>query len=467
MSMKFNSGGYVSGATNSSIGVQFNEKFWSKVAVKAARRYMTFSQLGEALIQPKNYGDTIVKYAEVPIIHQLNINDQGIDANGAVLVKNKWYSYDVNGAMNGSANGYNTLAEAKAINTLWTAYTAAGAVVGTSNYATEALALAVATSVTATSATTGSVKSGNGNMWGGDNSISVIKGSFPVLGEEGGKVNAVGMVRQMLTAKVTEFGFHIPFTQKMIDMDTETGLLARMSQEIGVAQGEIREKQIQLGLLSASETNRVIAGTAGTIGAVGAADLVDFTDLRAMEQSLKFARVPKQTKIIDGSTNFGTTVIGAGYTAFVGQELYPTLEDMTYGSVSVWKPVESYAAAGTIMENEIGKISHTRFIEVMEMGKYAGAGAVSTDAANDTDAANRYQTGTHYDVFPILYVGTDSFGTVGFEGDVARVNTIMPKADAYNDPYGKKGAVAISWYFGLLVYRPERIRQIITAAKIA
>lgn len=427
--MKFNDGGYV--APTSSIGVQFNEKFWSKVAVKAARRYMTFSQLGESLIQPKNYGDTIVKYAEVPIIHQLNINDQGIDANGAVLIKNKWYSYDANGAMLAPLGGSDTLA-------------AAQAVPGTVN-----------------------VKSGNGNMWGGDNSISVIRGSFPALGEEGGKVNAVGMTRQMLTAKVTEFGFHVPFTQKMLDMDTETGLLARMSQEVGIAQGEIREKQIQLGLLSASETNRVIAGTAGNIGSIGAADLVDFQDIRSMEQSLKFARVPKQTKIIDGSQNVGTTVVGAGYTAFVGQELYPTLEDMTYSGVNVWKPVESYAAAGAIMENEIGKISHTRFIEVMEMGKYAGAGALNNDATNDTDAANRYATGNNYDVFPILYVGTDSFGTVGFEGDVARVVPTMPKPDAHNDPFGKKGTVAISWYFGLLVYRPERIRQIVSAAKIA
>lgn len=428
----FNSGGYVAGAGNSSVGVQINEKFWSKVAVKAARRYMVFSQLGDALIQPKNFGDTIVKYAEVPIIHQLNINDQGIDANGATLLKNMWYSYDVNGAMLAPVTGS----------------------------ATKALAMAVANTVT--------IKSGNGNMWGGDNSISVIKGSFPALSEAGGKVNQVGMIRQLLSAKVSEFGFNITFTQKMIDMDTEAGLLARMSQEVGIAQGEIREKQIQLGLLSASETNRICAGAASSVGTIRASDTVDFTDLRGMEQSLKFARVPKQTKIIDGSTNFGTTVIGAGYTAFVGQEMYPTLEDMQYNGVSVWKPVESYAAAGTIMEHEIGKISHTRFVEVMEMAKYDGQGSlVSADTGNSSISANFYQTNGHYDAFPILYVGTDSFGTVGFEGDVARVNTIMPKADAYNDPYGKKGAISINWYFGLLVYRPERIRQIVGAAKIA
>ena len=430
MSMKFNNGGY--NPATSSLGAQINDKFWSKVAVKEARKKRVFSQLGDKLVQPKNYGDTLVKYHELPIIHKLNINDQAIDANGVKLVKNKWYAYDSAGAMTGDANGYATKELAK---------TAAGA--------------------------TGSIKSGNGNLYGGDTDFAVIKGSFPSLNEEGGKVNAVGMKRLVLEAKVTEFGFHVPFTKKMLDMDTETGLLARISREVGEAQGEIREKQIAAGLLSASEINRVLSGSASTIAEMGAADKVSFTDIRGMEQSLKLARSPKQTKMIDGSTKIGTVVIGAGYAAYVGQELLPVLEDMVHAGINVWKPVESYAAAGTIMEDEIGKVSSTRFIEVEDMIKYGGAGASSTDGVNDTDVANMYVSGGKYDVFPILYVGSDSFGTIGFDGDVARVNTVMPTADAHNDPYGKKGVVAISWFHGILVYRNERIRQILTTAKLA
>lgn len=430
MSMKFNNGGY--NPATSSLGAQINDKFWSKVAVKEARKKRVFSQLGDKLVQPKNYGDTLVKYHELPIIHKLNINDQAIDANGVKLVKNKWYAYDNAGAMTGDANGYATKELAK---------TAAGA--------------------------TGSIKSGNGNLYGGDTDFAVIKGSFPSLNEEGGKVNAVGMKRLVLEAKVTEFGFHVPFTKKMLDMDTETGLLARISREVGEAQGEIREKQIAAGLLSASEINRVLSGSASTIAEMGAADKVSFTDIRGMEQSLKLARSPKQTKMIDGSTKIGTVVIGAGYAAYVGQELLPVLEDMVHAGINVWKPVESYAAAGTIMEDEIGKVSSTRFIEVEDMIKYGGAGASSTDGVNDTDVENMYVTGGKYDVFPILYVGSDSFGTIGFDGDVARVNTVMPTADAHNDPYGKKGVVAISWFHGILIYRNERIRQILTTAKLA
>ena len=430
MSIKFNTGGF--NPATSSIGAQINDKFWSKVAIKEARKKRVFSQLGDKLVQPKNYGDKLVKYHELPIIHALNVNDQAIDANGVKLVKDKWYAYDNAGAMTGSTSGYATKELAKA---------AAG--------------------------TTGSIKSGNGNLYGGDTDFAVIKGSFPALSEEGGKVNAVGMKRLTLEATVSEFGFHIPFTKKALEMDTETGLLARMSMEVGEAQGEIREKQIAVGLLSASELNRVYAGNASTIAEMGAGDVVSFQDIRGMEQSLKLARSPKQTKMIDGSTKIGTVVVGAGYAAYVPQELYPVLEDMEHAGVRVWKPVESYAAAGTIMEGEIGKISATRFIEVEEMPKYAGAGASSTDAVDDAGADNMYTSGNKYDVFPILYVGSDSFGTIGFEGDVARVNTVMPTADAHNDVFGKKGAVAISWYFGMLIYRPERIRQILTTSKLS
>lgn len=430
MSMKFNQGGFNPATSN--IGAQINDKFWSKTAVTEARKKRVFSQLGDKLVQPKNYGDKIVKYHELPIIHHLNVNDQGIDANGVKLVKNKWYAYDAAGAMIGSTTGYDTKEQAK---------TAAGA--------------------------TGSIKSGNGNLYGGDTDIAVIKGSFPSLSEEGGKVNAVGMKRLVLEAQVNEFGFHVPFTKKMLDMDTEVGLLARISREVGEAQGELREKQIAVSLLSASEINRVYSGDAATIAQMGAGDMVTFQDIRGMEQSLKLARSPKQTKMIDGSTKIGTTVVGAGYAAYVGQELFPTLEDMEHAGVKVWRPVESYAAAGTIMQDEIGKVSSTRFIEVEDMPKYGGAGADSTDGNDDANADNMYISGDNYDVFPILYVGSDSFGTIGFEGDVARVITTMPTADAHNDPYGKKGAVAISWYFGCLIYRPERIRQILTTAKLS
>ena len=434
MSQKFNQGGYTQGPNNSTIGRQINDKHYSRAAVIEAKRVKTFSQLGDKLTQPKHFGDKIVKYHQIPILDDRNVNDQGIDANGVVIVPGKWYAYDADGVRIGE---YNTSHEAKA---------AAGA--------------------------TGSILSGNGNLFGSSRDILVQNGSFPLLTEEGGKVNQVGMKRLVIEAQVTEFGFHMSFTKKSLDMDTETGLLARYSRAIGEAQGDIREAQIRNSLLSKSETNRVFAGDATAMDEVGSDDILGFADLRMMDKALKDARCPRSTKLIDGSTKYGTTTVGKARYAYVGQEALPTLEDMEHNGKDVWSPVEDYAAAGTIAMDEIGRIGPFRFIEVEGMPNYSGQGADTTDGTDDADLANRYTSMgadgvVRYDVFPVLFVGSGSFATVGFEGDVARVTTVMPKADAHNDPYGKKGVVSISWFYGIMYLQPSWIRQVACSMKIA
>ena len=81
--MKFNQGGY--DPATSDLGAQINDKFWSKVSIKEARKKRFFSQLGDKLTQPKNYGDKMVKYHELPIIHELNKNNQGIVIQALLL----------------------------------------------------------------------------------------------------------------------------------------------------------------------------------------------------------------------------------------------------------------------------------------------------------------------------------------------------------------------------------------------
>ena len=446
MSQIFGTGG----ASGSTIGKQFNDKSWSRVAIMEAKKKKTFSQMGDKLTQPKHYGDKIVKYHEIPILHASNINDQGIDANGVSLTSGKWYAYDSAGVSTNSDVGYATKYEAVA---------AAGA--------------------------TGSILAGDGNLYGGSSDILVQRGAFPPLTEEGGAYNQVGMKRLDIEATVSEFGFAMTFTKRSLEMDTETGLLARYSRGVGEAYGDLREAQIQSSLLSASETNRTYGGTATSLATITIADGLTFGDLRLMDQSLKDARCPKDTKLIDGSTKIGTSTVAKARYAYVGSEMLPTLEDMTttIGSTEklLWVPVEMYAAAGKVAEDEIGKISQFRFIEVEEMAKYEGVGSdideVVDDAAGEATATiagsdNFYATTTatdtlNLDVFPVLFVGSGSFATVGFEGDSARVTTVMPKADAHNDFYGKKGAVSISWYYGFMALRPEWIRQIAVPAKIA
>jgi len=440
---KFNDGKL----TSTDITEQINDQFWSKGAIKEAMRKRTFTQLGDKLTQPKHYSDIIVKERHFPVFHPMNQIDNGINANTATLLKSVWFAYNTAGEMVGDATGYRTQADADGV---------AGA------------------DVTKT-------MSGAGNLFNGDAEYAVLSGAYPTLPEEGGNVNAVNARSIVLKGQVNEFGLHMKFTQKSIDMDSRVGVLAQKSKDLGEAKGDVFEAQTQSDLINASEINRTIAmgtgsGTAGTtIGAMADGNVLSFGDLRLMEQALKQALVPKDTKIISGSKNTATVVVGKAYYVYVGQQLYPTLQDMQHGGVNVWEPIESYydGARGNVAEGEIGRIGSFRFIEVDNMQNYAGAGADATGDAvmyssNATNFGNSNGAGTtpKYDVFPVLFVGSDAFATVGFAGDSSRIKTAMPKPDATNDPFGKKGSMSIAWYFGTLIYRAERIRQIICTAKI-
>ena len=287
-------------------------------------------------------------------------------------------------------------------------------------------------------------------------------------------------IAQLQTYLVSKRLRNIPAFKALTD--EELALLASRLEMENVGAGEALYQQGEAADVFILETGgvvlqdgdgiRVFAGDATAINEIGAIDILSFSDLRMMDKALKDARCPKTTKLIDGSTKYGTTTVGKARYVYVGQEALPTLEDMEHNGKSVWSPVEDYAAAGTVAEGEIGRIGPFRFIEVEDMPRYVGIGADATDSVDDDDAGNRYtsddETGTaHYDVFPILFVGSNSFATVGFEGDVARVTTVMPKADAYNDPYGKKGSVSISWYYGIMFLQESWIRQISCSLKVA
>jgi len=68
----------------SSIGTQFNTEFWQKKALIEAAKETYFGQMADVVSMPKHFGKTIKRYHYLPMLDDRNINDQGIDADGAV-----------------------------------------------------------------------------------------------------------------------------------------------------------------------------------------------------------------------------------------------------------------------------------------------------------------------------------------------------------------------------------------------
>ena len=77
--------------TDSTVGTQFNTYEYKRKALIETAQVEYFGQLGDVETLTKNYGQKIKKYHYLPLLDDRNINDQGLDATGAVSVDGNLY----------------------------------------------------------------------------------------------------------------------------------------------------------------------------------------------------------------------------------------------------------------------------------------------------------------------------------------------------------------------------------------
>mgnify|MGYP006396563103 CR=1 FL=1 len=70
---------------------QMNTFFYLKKAIIEARKEQFFMQLAPTINMPKHFGKTIKLYEYIPLLDERNVNDQGIDASGAVIADGNLY----------------------------------------------------------------------------------------------------------------------------------------------------------------------------------------------------------------------------------------------------------------------------------------------------------------------------------------------------------------------------------------
>lgn len=389
---------------------QMNTFWWLKKSIITARKDMYFMPLANVTNMPKNFGKTIKVYEYVPLLDDRNINDQGIDANGVTIA--------------------------------------------------------------------------NGNLYGSSKDIGTITSKLPTLTENGGRVNRVGFKRLEREGSIHKFGFFYEWTQESVDFDSDDELKEHLSRELMNGAVQLTEAVLQMDLLAGAGTV-LYAGAATSDDEVTAevtpagggnpeipASIVDYDLLSRLDAILTDNRTPKQTTIITGSRNIDTKVIGATRVMYVGSELVPSLKRIKDPfDNAAFIAIQHYGDAGTIMNGEIGTIDSFRIIQVPEMLHWAGAGALVAD--NPGYRSSIAEDGEeHYDIYPILVVGDDSFTTIGFQTDGKTVKfTVITKppgkenADR-NDPYGETGFSSIKWYYGILIKRPERLGLIKAVAPI-
>lgn len=477
--MKYND---PAGGTPSSVGPQHTTHFQIKKALIEARKEQYFTQLADVKNMPKHFGKTMKVFEYIPLLDERNINDQGIDAAGATISKDEWVvtfpatvfpvtnatKVAVAAAINNDvANSVTATAGADDSGGAGFANITLSAFTGATNTGTYLVGpkdtvLGLVATATATQ--------GSGNLYGSSKDIGTITSKLPLLTETGGRVNRVGFTRVEWEGTITKMGFFTEFTQEQMDFDSDSELFMHLTREMVAGAVEISEDLVQKDLLTQAGTV-VYAGAAtnnGTVTAEGAgAAIVVYQDLQRLSIVLDDNRTPKQTKVITGSRNIDTRTVAGGRVMYIGSELQPMVENMEdqFGNPA-FIPIHKYTAASQPLVGEIGSIGHFRIVVVPEMMHWAGEGAEV-----GTNPGYR-ETNGRYDIFPMLVVGSESWSTIGFQTDGKtvkfKITTKMPgeaTADR-TDPYGETGFKSIKWYYGTIVYRPERIALVKAVANL-
>ena len=507
--------------SNSTVGVQIRTDYFYKKALIDLAKEQYFGQMADTISMPKNMGKTIKRYHYLPILDDRNLNDQGIDASGALLGAGNggegtstavgavayikvaqpdasgtagagevvYFRGDDNNATLATAQT-NALNKAKANVRAWlvskigivdadgsstdTTYAelnSAGSPTSTAGLAFNAGY--IITEIPATASTN------YGNLYGSSKDIGTIQSKIPALSETGGRVNRVGMKRIELEGTLSKYGFFDEWTQESMDFDSDSELMMHLNREMLRAANEITEDQLMIDLLNSAGVVRY-TGTATSAAQLQGNDVlspfasdntndtVSYDDLVKLAIELDNNRCPKHTKIITGSRMVDTKVVNAARYMYIGSELLPSIMRMTdYHGNKAFIPVAQYASAGTVARGEVGAVDSFRFIVVPEMAHWEGAGA---NVATAEGVVYRHN-GTKFNVYPMLVVGDASFTTIGFQTDGKGVKfKIITKKPGeaiadHRDPYGETGFSSIKWFYGFMVLRPERIALVKTIAE--
>ena len=389
---------------------QMNTFFWLKKAIIESRKEQFFMPLSSTVNMPKHYGKTIKVYEYVPLLDDRNVNDQGIDATGAVIA---------NGNLYGSSKDIGTITNKLPTLT--------------------------------------------------ENGGRVNRVGFTRLSREG-SIHKFGFFTEF-TQEALDFdsddGLKEHLSRELLNGAVQL-TEAVLQRDLLAAAGTVL--YAGAATTDAEVTGEITPAVPNTSPKIPAS-VVTYQNLMRLDQILNDNRTPKQTRIITGSRMIDTRTIPSGRVMFIGSELVPLVRGMTdlFGN-EAFIPVQQYGDAGTIMNGEIGSVDAFRIIVVPEMLHWAAAGAEVTD--NPGYRASMQGTDEKYDIYPMLVVGDDSFVTIGFQTDGKTVKfsvmTKMPGKETAdrNDPYGETGFSSIKWYYGILIKRPERIGLVKTVAPI-
>lgn len=206
-------------------------------------------------------------------------------------------------------------------------------------------------------------------------------------------------------------------------------------------------------------TYNAVKGGTSVIYANGAArtdvnTTISKNKVRAAVRLLRALKAMPITRILDGSPDYGTKPVEAGYVAVCHSDLESDIRELPN-----FTPVAQYGKRSTVSDNEIGSVENVRFVTSADLAPFADAGG----AAGGTKVST---SGTSCDIYPILIFGTDAFGTVPLKGKNALTPVVVNAKPSDSDPLGQRNKVGYKFAMGATVLNEAWIVRVEVAVSV-
>lgn len=380
----------------SDIGSQRVVEHLNRKAIIEAVKYSHFSKLSSTVNQPANFGKTFVKYRYYPLLSDLNVNLQGIDASGAALT----------GAGGGNP-GYGNL---------WGSSRDFGLVTSKIPLVAEGADRVNRVGITRTAVT----------------ATLTRVGFFADWTDEAVQFDSDVAMQSYFTDELVKGAEQMKEGLLQLDLVNGAGLVR----------------------YAGAATNL------GTVTAEGATpDFITYDDVIRLSIALDTNRAPKRFTILKGSNLTDTATINGSRALFIPPELQRTFMDMTNGNgTEMFVSVEKYAAQTATLEGEIGAVGGFRVIVNQEMFIHLDDGAVPSVNPGYYASGGHYTVFNCLAVSSESFTSI-GFQTNSPEAPKFNLVIKPPGKDmvTLDNPFGNKGVASIQFFYATLIERSDWI----------
>ena len=248
---------------------------------------------------------------------------------------------------------------------------------------------------------------------------------------EGVTPSAQKLEYEDVPATLAQYGRPIEISDVVYDLAEDPNL--KVASELAGEQAGLTTEMVTYGVVKAGTSVYYANGAARA--SVNTA--ITLNKQRSVTRFLKAQKARKLTEILNPSPNFGTQAIEAAYIAVAHTDMESDIRNMA-GFIAV----AAYGSRRPVSEHEIGSVEDCRYVLSPELTAFADAGG-----AAGTPNTVVSTSGTSADVYPVLYFGKESFGTVPLKGARAITPMVVNPKPSAADPMAQRGYVSWKAYF--------------------